>query len=517
MRLKGYGWPLILICFPLVAGAVEDITVLEVSSTQKSIMIDRGAEVDHVHPGQLGRFYIKASTDIPHMTLIAEGEAVKVHSNFSYWYLRNIENSSVLKKGQHLEFIPDSEVLNGRHDVEVRERSVILAPDESIQDFKEQNHKGVPKRLLKKQDDYLEKEEKVHTEIPRAEDIRETQYGAWDEESSLTTDDFTKEVHAKKSSLLESKKKETGKKSAAIAYEKDIYESTTTGVINKINSSADPLDMLYGDRKMKGGQEYLSSSNYNVFKMVQDQEQKSRVISETDSDKIDKHDPRWSEEMSDRQLRRFFVDSNIEKEINRQRFALGNAPNNEVILRYMMGTTDKTNAEENSNRGTAQSIDTAYEFHLFRLTDSLKDWTLEAGISWGYNFYNSQPYNARSVEQLFHAGVNYYFYNGPSVINNFLWHAGLGMRYGTATLMSQNFLQEYGYQLSSTYAQVGVKYRFSGGDYHLDIFNAGFGINALMTVERSSLSSNQPIMQYDVSGKIITTDQKFALGISIFF
>ncbi len=517
MRLKGYGWPLILTCFPLVSGAVEDVTVLEVSSTQKSIMIDRGTELDHIRPGQRARFYVQQSTDVPHMTFIAEGEAVKVHSNFSYWYLKNVDNAKLLKKGQRLEFISDAEILSGRREVEVRERSVVLAPDESADDFKEQSKRGVPERLLKKKDGYEENEQKVQTEIPRTEDLRETSYGTWDEESSQSTSDFEKEIKAKKSTLLTPKKKAPEKKPSAVAFEKEIYDSSSVGVINKINSYSDPLDALYGERKTKNGDGTGNTSSSNVFKLAKEDEGKSRAISDADLSKIDKDDPRWSEEMSDKQLRRFFVESNIEREITRQRFAIGNAPNNEIIFRYVMGVADKTNAEENSNRGTAQAIDTAYEFHLLRATEALKDWTLEGGFSWGYNFYNTEPYNARASEQVFHAGLNYYFYNGPSAINSVLWHVGAGMRYGSASLISENFLQEYGYQVSSTYGQLGVKYRFSGGDYDLDVFRVGFGINALMSVERTTLSSNQPIMQYDVSGSIVTTDTKFALGLSIFF
>ena len=79
------------------------------------------------------------------------------------------------------------------------------------------------------------------------------------------------------------------------------------------------------------------------------------------------------------------------------------------------------------------------------------------------------------------------------------------------------FLNDYTYQLSSTYAQLGMKYRFSGGDYDLDVFKMGIGLNALISLEKTKLSANQPISQYDVDGELQATDMKFMVGMSVFF
>lgn len=516
MSLKGYGWPLILTCLPIVSFGVEEVTVIELSNSQKSIMIDRGAEIDHIQVGQRAKFYSQESVDIPHMTYVGEGEAVKVHNNYSYWYLREIENPKLLKRGTRLEFISDSEVWQGRRDLDVRERRVVLPSGQSAEEFSEDTRLGVPSSIVKKDSTYVEEDENLIDKTPHSEDVRTTYYGKWDEESTMTGSDLSSETKSKKSSLLTafpSKKKEIKNN-----YQKEVWESATEGSLQKINSNADPLEAIYGQKKFaQTDATGLDSSSRNTFKIVKEDEKKSKAISSSDWSKIDKDDPRWSQEMNDRQLRRFFVESNIEREINRQRFALNNAPNNEFLLRYVMGMNQKTSSDDSSNQGTAQALDTAYEFHMLRMAESLRDWTLEGGFTWGYNFYNTQVYNARATEQTLHGGVNYYFYNGPSTINSFLWHVGLGMRFGTSVMSSEMFLNDYTYQLSSTYAQLGVKYRFSGGDYDLDVFKMGIGLNALMSLEKTKLSANQPISQYDVDGELLATDMKFMVGMSVFF
>ena len=503
-------------CLPIVSFGVEEVTVLELSNSQKSIMIDRGAEIDHLQVGQRAKFYVQESIDIPHMIYVGEGEAVKVHNNYSYWYLRKIENPNFIKKGTRLEFISESEVWQGRRNLNVRERRIVLPAGESAEEYVENTKRGVPNKIIKKDSSYVEENENLIDRTPRTEDVRATYYGEWDEESSMTENDFENQLKTKKSSLLTSIP--SRKNEIKNNYKKEVWESATEGSLKKINSSADPLEAIYGQRKfVQNDVTSLDSSSRNTFKIVKEEEQKSKAITSSDWSKIDKNDPRWSQEMNDRQLRRFFVESNIEREINRQRFALNNAPNNEVIMRYVMGMNQKTSSDDSSNQGTAQALDTAYEFHMLRMTDSLRDWTLEGGFTWGYNFYNTQVYNARATEQTLHGGVNYYFYNGPSMINSFLWHVGLGMRFGTSVMSSEMFLNDYTYQLSSSYAQLGVKYRFSGGDYDLDVFKMGIGLNALISLEQSKLSSNQPISQYDVNGEIQATDMKFMVGMSVFF
>jgi len=508
MLLKGHGWPLILGCLSFMCAAIENVTVLEVSRTQKSIMIDRGAEIDHLKANQQGSFYLQESADIPHMTFVAKGEAVKVHSNFSYWYLTSIGNSEYLKKGQKLEFISETDMLTGRRPIDVREQTVVLSPDQSIENLESQNKKGVPERFIKRKDDYQENDENVQTKIPHHEDVLEKNYGKWDELSSQTGAHFESEVQARKSNALDLNDKNANKKSTARLFEKETYDSTTAGVIHKLNSQSDPLEAIYGRSSKNEG---------NVYNSFQKSQTQIHDIDENDFKKINTEDPRWSQDMTDKQLRHFFVESSIESEMNRQRFALESAPNNEVLFRYVMGTKNKTSSDENSNQGTAQAIDTSYEFHLVRAHSLLRDWTLEGGYSWGYNFYNADPYNARASEQVYHLGFNYYFFNGPATINSFLLYAGLGMRHGAAQLISENFLNEYGYQLRAFYTQWGMKYRFSGGDFSKDLFRVGFGLNALMSTEKVILNSNQPLPQYDVSGHIVATDIKFLVGMSLFF
>lgn len=515
MSLKGYGWPLILSCFPLALFGVEKVTILELSSTQKSIMIDRGAEIDHVRIGQRAKFYIQKSADFPHMIYVGEGEAIKVHNNYSYWYLKSLEQPKLLKKGAQLDIISDDEVLEGRRDLVVKDRRIVLPEGENADEYEQNNKNGLPQKLIRKQDGYIENDQQIVDEFPHSEDIRENRYGEWDEESSLTNDNLSGEVKSKRSSLLS---KEKTKGDSVKDYRREVFESSTDGSIGKINASANPLEALYGEKRFAEKEGSLvQTSMTNVFKTIQEDQKKSKVIPSSDWAKVKTDDPRWSEEMTDKQLRRFFVESNIEREINRQRFALNNAPNNEFLFRYVMGMSQKANTADASNQGTAQAIDTSYEFHLLRTTDALRDWTVEGGFTWGYNFYDTDVYNARATEQTVHGAINYYFYNGPSTLNSYLWHVGLGMRFGMATLSSEKFDEDYGYQLSSTYAQLGVKYRFSGGDYDLDMFRVGLGLNALLLMERTTLSSNQPISQYDVNGNIVTNDMKFSVGMSVFF
>ena len=83
---------------------MEEIEIKNISNSGRSLVVDRGS-LEGLRVGQLARLYLNQTQrdgDGPTYPYIAEAEIIKVHRNYSFWLLRDIEQNSVIKPGQRL-------------------------------------------------------------------------------------------------------------------------------------------------------------------------------------------------------------------------------------------------------------------------------------------------------------------------------------------------------------------------------------------------------------------------------
>ncbi len=111
-----------------------------------------------------------------------------------------------------------------------------------------------------------------------------------------------------------------------------------------------------------------------------------------------------------------------------------------------------------------------------------------------------------------------YFYNLPSTLHQFIWLAGVGLKFGSATIENDNwYKKEYKYQAQAfpTY-QMGIKYRFDPGDELSEYLEVGVGVSFLIQVSLVSLTASDTIYD-DIVSSIETDETKFSLGINLMF
>ena len=84
----------------LTSFAFEQIKILEISSSGKSIILDRG-EIEGTKVGDIARLIIQSGEmNRPNLENLSYAEAVKVNSNYSFWKL--LKNAKILKSKKEL-------------------------------------------------------------------------------------------------------------------------------------------------------------------------------------------------------------------------------------------------------------------------------------------------------------------------------------------------------------------------------------------------------------------------------
>ncbi len=501
---------------------IDTAKILEVSSSGRSIILDRGF-LEGIKMGMEGRFLLpEGDIDKPYYKYIAYGEVIKVHSNYSYWHLTDINRKIFLDKGLKTVFVTMGRVNRGRQKLDSLRRRIILRKGDTPLKYMESKKLSVPHSMIKKRDQYVMGKELTRTYSPLKEDNELYEFDVWSYDKGLQyVDEYMQEVETARPSdqgKIASLEKYKEYKKHRDLYDQKLFESVVKSSIKKFNDFEYNLDTFYKDqRKDENAKEIRKEmSSESIYKKYQENKKKLRWVSQRALSQIKNGGKLWSASMDDDQLRRFFVESGIRKENERQRLALGTYDANELQIFYSFALKGHYADGAEGFQGSNYSLGIGYEFYLRRTLPSLAKWSLDGSFERTIAFYNAGSVNGRFTEGLLKLGVNYYFYNLPSSIYRWIWNVGVGFKGGNSLMQSLTLSKEYNYRVFGVPLYINAKYRFLSGDEKDQSASVGWGLNFKMSNEYLRMSVVDRIDD-DISESLLVNDIRFTVGLSTYF
>jgi hypothetical protein len=500
---------------------LESIEILQVSRSGRSLLLNRG-RLEGLRQGMKARLLLQTGTELrPQLATVGYGEVIKAEPNQSAWYLHEIELAQVIRPNQRLVYILEERALQGMRPFEARQKKIILKQGTTYLDHLDEKNQGMPKELLGVDESQFHRSD-LHLDVqrPHHEDQVSTNFDGWIEQRGLRfVEPFVEGVRArhvidpsKVTDLSERQKIE----------ERQVFESYVQAVVRTINAHPEGLSYLYQQDLEKD--DFERTRKMVVFENIYQQflnERRSDVrIAPRALAKMERDDPLWSADLSDKALRDFMLESGLAEEERRQRLTLDHLQAHEFTFRYSSSVSRHVSQEDPNFQGIGYSMSIGYEYQLARVMRQLRSFTVDMELRRSIGFYEMAPeINGRFNEGSFGLAMNYYFYNQPFSLNQLAMYTGIGIKRGSAD-GSSNLLEEkqtYGYQMTILPAlQIGAKYRFRAGDGYNDNLKLGMGLNFLYSFESKRFNTVDTVRE-DVSGSFAVRDNKFSVGLSLFF
>lgn len=493
------------------------INILEVSSSKKSIILDRG-EFEGIKIGSKAKFVLQEGMDKPKLTTVAYGEAIKVHGNYSFWHLGKIENPDLVFKNSQLLYVSMHDIFSGRSDFRVKQEKIVLAPG-SPKASLDRNILGQQRALVKGEEDYSFSDKLVETTPNRKHHLETKDFSSWKKDKNKNfgwKDEYRSILEGLSIEELE---QVVEADLVRKVNDKWVMQSVTDGVQNKYNEEELGLKKLYHDQKRGESDKTLQSKSsfLSVFDEVREEKKKENMVDKRAIGKIKKDTAFWSGDMNDLELQQFFYRSQLAQEVNRRNKALRQRSGHEVVLRFNKGINQTTDTQDPSNQRTASSLDIGYEFHLMRVGDFLRKFSVDAFYMLGKNYYDAGPINVQGEEKSFQLGLNYYLYNDPAILQEFLLFVGAAYRSGSALLAANTLSQKYIYSITSApILHGGIKYRFDMSDSYKSFLKIGVAFLGVLSYEPTILRSSDQVVD-NINGNIQSNQLKLALGMSVMF
>lgn len=517
LNIVGFLW--LLGAFSQVfAIGLEEVVLLEMSSSEKSIVIDRGA-LEKYDEGTYAKFFVQTGdADFPKIFLVAEGKLVKSFPRKSYWYLSLVHLPKLVHTGGHLLVLTSSVVTNGRP-MKVKQRHVVLPPDQyaSADEYLEQNKHNVPDRLLKNSAGYEGSDEFYETKkVPQAD----LQIQTYEKMKKLAGTKFSDDYGDETEERFFIGNREVKIGDIKNNEDKKLLDSIALGYQEKTNSQKYSLSngLYKNQKKIPGSREFNEQTTVmSVYDEAREEKRLRATISPKATAKILRNGPAWSEDMDDVALRRYFIHTGLEHEERRRELVLNELDGNEIMLHYSGSVSDHTSPLDQNYRSLGYMLGLGYDLHLSRTSKNLKDWSLQFVLEIGVSDYDIGEQNARGQEGYYGAYLNYYLVNNPLTLNSFIWLAGIGLKAGSVKMQSRELSKEYSYQaLALPAMQLMTKYRFRSGDLTEDTVNVGASFNAgvMLDVKRLSVIDS---LDDNINGKISVNDIKYLVGMSVYF
>ena len=149
---------------------LEEVTLQELSTSGRSLVIDRGT-LEKFDEGIFAQFYVsKGPKEFPKVFLVGEGELVKSFPRKSYWLIKQVYIPDAMKANSKVLILRSNEITAGRP-LKIKNRHVLLNDSEysDVDDYLDKNKDIVPKKLVKEDYNYepspdvFEKEELADT------------------------------------------------------------------------------------------------------------------------------------------------------------------------------------------------------------------------------------------------------------------------------------------------------------------------------------------------------------------
>lgn len=497
---------------------LEDVVLLEKSTSSKSVVIDRGL-LENFKEGTIAKFFMQSGDyKFPKIFLVGEGRLVKSFPKKSYWLMSKVELPKLLHAGEHYLLMTKADVLAGRP-MKIKQRHVVVSEKQyqSADEYLDKNTQNIPDRLIKDAEAYELSEELYETKkVPEADVQVQTYEVLRNRAGTQFSDNFNDDIGEK--FFIGNRKVEIA--DIKNAEDQKLLDSMAKGLEEKINSQKFGLTQgLYKNQKKIPGSKEMNDQI--TITSMYDQEKEDKKIRETISPKaqakMDRDGPAWSEDMDDAALRRYFIRTGLEREERRRELVLNELDGNEIMLHYSGSMSDHSSDVDENYRGLGYMLGVSYDLHLSRTSKNLKNWSLQFAFETGVVDYDIGGQNARGQEGSYGAYLNYYFVHNPLTLNSFIWLAGVGIKAGSVKMQSKELSKEYSYQaLTLPALQVMTKYRFRSGDLSEDTVNVGASINAGVMLESKRLSVIDTLDD-DINGKISVNDLKYTVGMSVYF
>jgi hypothetical protein len=511
---------LAFVSFNVHAIALQEINCLEVSSSYKSIIIDRG-NLEDFKEGMIAKFYVqKGPKENPTVFLVAEGELVKSFPRKSYWYLKNTFIVNALKKDSSLLLHTLSAVVEGRP-LKIRTKHVVASDQlyKDLDDYLDKNQENVPNKLIKEQSAYASSTDLIGVESKSLDENEDVLIQTFENYQSKSGNYYSEEYGD-----LTGQNFFIGSKSVKLgdiknAEDKILFESMSEGYLKKTNNMKFGIKSFYRDQeKIDHNRELNKKSLFNnVFEDVNEEKRLAEVINPRAVAKVSRDGEQWSSDMDDISLRRYFIKTGLEKETRRRELALNELEGHEVMLHFSGVMNSHGKNTDPNYQGKGYTIGVSYDLHLGRTSPNLKNWSLQFILETGTQDYNLGVLNARAKETFYGSYLNYYFINNPLTLNSFIYLAGIGIKNGSASIYSPDLSKEYSYQLLILPAlQVMTKYRFRSGDLSDEIANIGASLNFALNIDGKNLSVIDRLSD-EINSKFFVYDIKYTLGLSVYF
>lgn len=503
------------------ATVLEEVTMEDVSTSGKSVVLDRGS-LEEFNEGMFARFYLqKGPKEFPKIFLVAEAELVKTFPKKSYWILRKIHIPDAIK-GRGKVLLQTSAAISAGRPLKIRNHHVALSDKQytDIDDFINQNQENVPDRLVKEESAF-----EPSNDIFEKEEIKDVTPGA---DVVVTTYETFKNkpgnYYSEEYGDLTGQKFFVGNKEVALgdikkAEDKKLFDSMSEGYEKKTNGMKYGLKSFYSEVEKVPGMNELNSRGTmaSTYEAVREDNKKAEEISKRAIAKFKRDGQQWSSDMDDESLRHYFIETGIEKEVRRRELALNEREGHEIMLSFSGSVTSHGNTTDPNYQGRGYNLGIGYDLHLARTSQNLKNWSLQFMLESGVTEYDTGVYNARSEEISYGAYLNYYFVNNPLTLNSFIWLAGVGLKNGSASVFTPDLTKEYSYQvLTLPSLQLMTKYRFRAGDLREDTANIGASANFGVILDVKNLSVIDRLDD-DIRSKFSVTDLKYTLGMSVYF
>lgn len=521
-------WIIFILCavgssLPVRASFFERVDVESVSGSGKSLILNSG----HLEGLSVGDYaqILRVVGDIekPQLKNIGLAEAVRVTPRVSYWFLHEQNRAFVLRPGDNVSLIRKSQSLKGLREQKLLQKKVVLSSGQKIEDELVQRIVGVPDSLISDhQRKYESRDLDLKTSNKKLFDIETSQYDVW---SKKQRPDFIQEkLREFEVDYIGELEDVSGAQKVRREDDQAVFRSYVKSVVNAINTQKDGLNELYQRDMDKNYKAYVGDLlvKRNLYSQVTEPEDERLGRKPHIIEKLKRDGPLWSSDLSDDQLREAMVKTGLAEELGRRDKALNEGKAHEIILRASTGLVKHTNLDDPNFQNVNYSLSASYEYALKRASDLLSDWTIEAEVYTGVNFYELAPeLNGRFNESGFGAAINYYFYNNPYTLDKVAFYGGLGLRRSSATGGSTLLegKQSYEYQvLSLPIYHLGAKYRFKAGDSYKDDFRVGMGLNVLLSFESKNLSIiGEDELQGPVFSSFDIQDTRLAVGLSLYF
>ncbi len=507
-----------LFCSRTYAIGLDEVSVLDISSSGNSAAIDRGL-LENYTEGSYAKFFVQSGDfKFPKIFLVAEGKLVKSFPKKSFWLLSTVYIPNLIKNGNHLLVLTSNQVKVGRTMTQ-KQRHVVVPEEEygSADEYIGKNKNNVPDRLIQDLDSYEASGELYETKkVPEADQLVQTYEKLRKKPGQQFSDQYNDET---------TEKYFIGNRQVQLAdiknaEDKKLLDSISMGYVQKINSQKYPLQNgLYVNQKKVPGTVDINDqiTVTSVYDSVKEKKKSEEKINPKAIAKVKRDGVHWSEDMDDETLRRYFIHNGLEHEARRRELALNELDGNEILFHYSGSVLDHTSGIDQNYRNLGYTLGLGYDLHLSRTSKDLKQWSLQFLLEKGVADYDIGGQNARGQEGSYGLYLNYYFNNNPLTLNSFIILGGFGIKAGSMTVSNTTLSKQYSYQtLAMPAFQLMTKYRFRSGDLTEDTVNVGASFNAGVMYDRKSLTVIDTLAD-NINGKISVNDIKYLVGLGFYF